>query len=230
VPGLVLTQVGPRRAYHRGMCRTAVLAVTGPPVLLAALGVSHPHHLTAGSAHWWTVLHTILLPLFPLLGVAHWVLLRHESGVLAWLGRVAALLYVALYGALDAVAGVGTGTVMQRSGAAHTAERPEIHWLFAVGNQLGGAGAWSFLGASVATSAALARRYGRGVLPGAAVLLAGSVSFLDSHIYWPRGVVTMLALAAGFGLLARVTGADLTRDHRGGGDAGIWGWRWLRTE
>ena len=184
--------------------RRTVLAVSGPPILLAGLGLTHPHHLTGGSAHWWTVLHTVRLPLFPLLGVAHWVLLRYESGVLAWLGRAAALLYVALYGALDAIAGVGAGTVAQRADVDHAPDRPEIRWLFAVGNQLGGAGAWSFLAACVATSAALLRRYGRQAAPGAALLLAAGVSFLDSHIYWPRGVVTMLVMAAGFGMLARV--------------------------
>jgi len=34
------------------------------------------------------------------------------------------------------------------------------------------------------------------------VLLAASYSFMDSHIVWPRGVVTMLAFAAGFTLIA----------------------------
>jgi hypothetical protein len=38
--------------------------------------------------------------------------------------------------------------------------------------------------------------------PGAALLLGASVSFIDSHIFWPCGVVTMIAIAAGMFLLS----------------------------
>jgi hypothetical protein len=34
------------------------------------------------------------------------------------------------------------------------------------------------------------------------LVIAASVSFLNSHVYWPRGVLTMYALAVGWGLLA----------------------------
>jgi hypothetical protein len=35
--------------------------------------------------------------------------------------------------------------------------------------------------------------------------LLASVSFLDSHLFWPRGVYTMLAIAVGMFLLSRAT-------------------------
>jgi hypothetical protein len=37
------------------------------------------------------------------------------------------------------------------------------------------------------------------------------VSFLDSHIYFPRGVLTMLSLGVGLGLLAWATTAPRVR-------------------
>lgn len=52
----------------------------------------------------------------------------------------------------------------------------------------------------------LVRRHGRAAWVGAVLTVAAAVSFLDSHIYWPRGVVTMVVLALGFLLLCR--GAD----------------------
>jgi len=106
---LVITSTGDSSAL-RGWLRTAVLAV--PPLLLAAAGVAQPSELTVASAHHWLVLHVVLVPVFPLLAVAVWVLLAGDSGVLAWLARGSAFVYAALYGASDAVNGVATGVLV----------------------------------------------------------------------------------------------------------------------
>ena len=82
--------------------------------------------------------------------------------------------------------------------------------LFAVGNYLGDIGAWSFLVAAALTAVVLFLRHGRRALPGGVVVVAAAVPFLGSHIYWPRGVLTMLALAVGLGLLAAVAGRPVT--------------------
>jgi len=181
--------------------------VSGPPLVLAALGLTHPHHLNGGTADWWTTLHILLVPLFPLLGLAHWILLRNHRGLIAWVGRIAAFGYATFYGALDALAGIATGTIMRRSGVDNPDDLPEIGWLFAIGNDLGDIGSRSFLVASVATSVVLLRRHGKRAIPGGLVLVAAGISFLDSHIYWPQGVITMVAIAVGFGLLALTTRA-----------------------
>ena len=81
--------------YANRMGWPSFVAVTAPPLLLAGLGLTHPHDLSGASAGWWTSLHIILVPLFPLLGVSHWVLLHGRPGVIAWIGRVAAFLYIA---------------------------------------------------------------------------------------------------------------------------------------
>jgi hypothetical protein len=171
-------------------------AVVTPPLTLAALGFTHPHELTAESANWWTVLHIVLLPIFPLLGVAHWLLVRSADGFLAGAVRVLAFAYVVFYGALDAIAGIATGTLM-RHGAPE-----QLASLSGIGNALGAIGAGAFLIASVLTGVIAHRRFGRRALLGALVLAAASVVFLQSHIYWPAGVLAMLGIAVGFGLLA----------------------------
>jgi len=54
--------------------------------------------------------------------------------------------------------------------------------------------------------AALALRSRWAALPGAVFLLPAAVSFLDSHIFWPRGVLTMFAIAIGLALLTLADG------------------------
>jgi hypothetical protein len=181
-----------------------LVAVTSPALVLAGLGLSHPHDLTGATAQWWTILHILLVPLFPLLGVAHWVPLRGEPSIMAWISRVAAFLYVTFYAVTDHIAGIANGWIMQESPAASTQERPEFGWLFDIGNDVGGLGAWAFAVAAVATSFVLVGRTGRRALPGAVLLVAASVYLAGAgvHIYWPRGVLTMIALAVAFGWLA----------------------------
>jgi hypothetical protein len=87
--------------------------------------------------------------------------------------------------------------------------------LFAAGDQLGRVGAYALLVAAVAACVALYSRAGTRVLPGGAVLLAAGWSFVDSHIFWPRGVFTMLGFAVGFVLL--VWAADEGPAERPGG-------------
>jgi len=55
------------------------LTVTLPPLVLAAIGLTHPMELAAETAGWWTTMHILLLPLLPLLGVALWGLVRDVS-------------------------------------------------------------------------------------------------------------------------------------------------------
>lgn len=179
------------------------LFITLPCLVLALLGLAHPQTLTPETARVWLWLHIMLLPLFPLLGLCLWRLLRGVSGFLAWAARVLAFLYIAFYGALDVLAGIGTGLVMQ--GAQELSQSDVaavVRLLFVQGNMLAEVGVWAFLVACLLTVFLLYRRSGASVLPGGLVLIAAAVSFLSSHIYFPRGVVTMLVMALGFALLS----------------------------
>jgi len=199
----------------------SVAAVVAGPLLLAALGVTHPQDLTEETASWWHELHTILVVVFPLLGLNLWWLLRGLEGVTAWLSRVAGFLYIVFYGALDVLAGVGTGATVE---AARREGRETLDdgnpLLFDEGNAFADVGVWALLIGWAIAVILIVRRVGRSALPGALLLVLGCVLFLDSHIYWPEGVLAVLVLGAGFGLLewARVRDAPLA--DRAGSQAG----------
>jgi hypothetical protein len=169
-----------------------------PGLVLAGFGAAHPAPLDAGNAHWWTDLHVLLLPVFPLLAAAQWFLLAPAHPVVRWAGRLAAFGFGVFYGGLDAVAGIAAGTVTAAQGSV----TPVTGAVFAIGDQLGYVGAGCFLAASVLITAGIAPHARWRTAPGALLLLAASVSFLDSHIFWPRGALTMAVIAVGMFLLA----------------------------
>jgi hypothetical protein len=187
-----------------------MLAVLGP-VLLALAGLAHPGGLSAATAHRWVWLHIVLLPVFPLLALGFVVLLRERprtgaaraARTVAWIG---AAVYAVAYTGLDAVAGIGAGTVAGQDGDPAELRRLVLA-LYQTGNGLGTVGVYAFLAATLAAAVSLGSRHGLRVLPGTVVLLAAGWSFVDSHIFSPRGVLTMLAMAAGFALWAWATAA-----------------------
>ncbi|MFE9646290.1 hypothetical protein ACFYO0_19730 [Streptomyces sp. NPDC006365] len=180
--------------------------VTAAPLLLAAAGIAHPHGLSRSTAADWAHLHIALLPVFPLLTIGLLVPLWHRprldlagvATVVAWVG---AFVYAAFYTGLDAVAGIAAGTAVEHA-AGTAALGPVKRPLYDTGEALGQAGAYALIAAVVATAVALLPRHGARILPGTIVLLVAGWSFVDSHIFWPRGVWTMLGLALGFALLA----------------------------
>lgn len=178
------------------------LGVAATPLLLAVLGVTHPHALTPETAPYWQALHLVLLVVFPLLGVNLWWLLSGFRDPLAQVARVLAFIYIVFYGALDVLAGIGTGLLVTRQPDVNSPELSRaVRLLFAQGNALSEVGVWAFLVACVLASVILLRRIGRTALPGAVVLCGAAVPFLVSHIYYPVGVATMTVMALGFALL-----------------------------
>jgi hypothetical protein len=173
--------------------------MAAPGLLLAGFGVVHPDGLHAGNAQWWATLHILLLPAFPLLAAVQWILLTPTPRLPRWSGRLAAYGFATFYTGLDAVAGIAAGTVEEAS----SGTSPLVGRLFEVGDTLGYLGAWCFLVGNVCVVAGMAPRTGWRVVPGAVLLLPASISFLDSHLFSPRGVYTMLGIAAGMLLLSR---------------------------
>ncbi|MGR4852746.1 hypothetical protein [Streptomyces sp. LARHCF252] len=190
--------------------------VVAAPLVLASAGLAHPHGLSRSTSTDWTELHIALLPVFPLLTLGLLVPLWHRpradlagfATVLAW---AAAFVYAAFYTGLDAVAGIAAGTAV---GNAPDSARlgPLKQPLYDMGETLGNIGASALLAAVVASAVALYPRHGIRVLPGTAVLLVAGWSFIDSHVFWPRGVFTMLGFAMGFALLSWAT--STRDDHR----------------
>lgn len=181
-----------------------LLALAGP-ILLAIVGTTHPAHLTPESASWWHDLHVIGVPLFPLLGVTVWTLLSGiwsgTDGVLATVARVLAFTYACFYTGLDVLSGIGAGaTTMHRESTGDDIGRANSV-LFGQGNLLAEIGTYSLLASLVLVAMVFLRRVGPSSLPGSVVLLVSSWSFVTSHIFWPRGVLTMLGFALGAALL-----------------------------
>jgi hypothetical protein len=179
--------------------RTVGLAVPG--LVLAGVGLTHPSALTPATAHHWWTMHVVLLPLFPLLAVAFWVLLRGDRTPLAWLARIAGYGYAVFYTALDVLAGIAAGLVTEHGG--RTGE--DVARLIGVGDQLGLVGSWCFLAAGALTTAALVPRGRLWVLPGGAIVLVCGWVFLENHIFVPYGVLAQVGIAVGTALLAMAT-------------------------
>lgn len=177
--------------------RAFVAAVASPGLVLAVLGLFHPRALAPSTATQWWQLHVVLLPLFPLLAVALWVLLRGANGPLAWLARVAAYTYAVFYTALDVLAGIAAGYLVDQAQGGSQ----ESLDLRALGNDLGLVGASGFLVAVALTAAVLVRRDGRRALPGGVLLVVAAVPFLYGHIYWPTGGLAMVGVGLGCGWL-----------------------------
>jgi hypothetical protein len=60
----------------------------------------------------WLVVHTVLLIFFPLLGLAVLWLLNGLSGLAATVSRVAVIVFLVFYTALEVTAGIGTGVLV----------------------------------------------------------------------------------------------------------------------
>jgi hypothetical protein len=190
-----------------------LLIVTAGPVLLALAGLIHPHGLSPATARRWVQLHILLLPVFPLLALPFAVLLRGRPradlpGVATVVAWASAGIYAAGYTGLDAVAGIAAGTVAGQAGDPVELRRLVLA-LYDTGDRLGHAGVYAFLTAVLAATVALGSRHGVRVLPGTVFLLGAGYSFIDSHIFAPRGVLTMLAIATGFALWTAATAKDL---------------------
>ncbi len=193
--------------------------VAAAPLVLAAFGLWHPGGLRPHNAALWAELHIWLLPVWPLLAlglvVPLWGRSRRDAAgaatVAAW---IAGFGFAVFYTGLDAVAGIAAGVAEQHGGADR---REVVNPLFHTGDALGQAGVWCLAAGVAAASVALFVRYGPRVLPGTALLLVCCWSFFDSHIFHPRGVVTMLGFALGFALWVW---AAAGRAARGAGEPG----------
>ena len=192
------------------------MLVTATPLALAVVGLFHPTGLNPSTADMWASMHIWLLPVFPLLTLGLLLPLgarptRDAAGVatvVAWLGSAT---FAALYTGLDAVAGIAAGTVQRHATSEQSG--PYVTALFHTADTLGHHGVQALAAAVLAASVALVLRHGPWILGGTAVLLVCTYSFYDSHIFYPRGVLTMAGFAIGFALLAWPTTRTPTTDR-----------------
>ena len=179
-----------------------LLLAAGPALLVGALGLLHPVFLTPETADRWQLAHYLLLPVFPLVAASVWTVVSGENGPLAWGARVLALAYAVLYGALDAIAGVGAPEQV-REAALRGDPSPPIGDLYAVGDRLGHLGVVALAAAAVLAAAVVFRRSRSVLAPvGGLLVLLGCVFFYRHHVFPPRGVLAMVAVAAGLAAMA----------------------------
>ena len=174
------------------MQRFPYVAVAVPPLVLAAVGVTHPSDLTATSAESWRNLHIGILTVFPLLAFAPWLVVRGRNAVISWVVGILGFLFAAFYTALDVLAGIGAG------GLEFDGHGDVVGTVFRLGNNLGDVGSYAFVAACVVAGAFSIRFFGPRAIVGAILVTGGSVLFLERHIYFPVGVAGQLLLAAGW--------------------------------
>lgn len=182
----------PRR---RGLLLAAVVV---PTLLTLILGLTHPVSLTADTAMWWRNLHIVLLPVFPLIGVAPWLVSRGSAQPWRWLAGLGGFLFAVYYTALDALAGIAAG-------AEQLAGHPEAkHALYALADIFGPIGAIGLAAGWVAATIGVMRATGVRAVPG---LLAavGALLVWKSHVYFPVGTLGLALLLAGGVVLAMLS-------------------------
>jgi hypothetical protein len=168
-------------------------AVALPPLALAIIGTTHPHHLTAASALYWRNLHVITLPIFPLLGFAPWLVVRfRHSLTLSWVAGILGFVYAVFYTGLDVLAGIGAGGLkVDGMGMATTT-------VFGLGDDLGRIGATALIAAALLAGVVAIGLARWRAVPGAILVVAGTVCLWKDHIFFPIGVLGQLLLAVGW--------------------------------
>lgn len=96
--------------------------------------------------------------------------------------------------------GIGAGLVVDARGEPNDVE---VSRMFEIGDRIGKAGIWALLVCALLTIAARWTRGGAWVLvPAALIFTWGCLAFREHHIFAPRGVWAILALALGTALIA----------------------------
>lgn len=172
-----------------------MVPVTVPPLLIAAVGLSHPSPLTVEMAEHWQLIHTILLFLFPLVALGPWLVARRVSPAAAVVVGVVAYVYATAYTALDVLAGIAGGAIK-------AAEAGGLGIIFPVAANFELVGGVALVLASALSVGIVSRALGWWVVPGGVLVIASAWLHWQAHVYPPRGVLSMVGLAAGWGLLA----------------------------
>jgi hypothetical protein len=175
---------------------TLALLVSLPALACAAVGLTHPSNLNAASAEHWRDMHLVLIPIFPLIGLAPWLVARRAG---PWFGRVAALCgygFATFYTSLDILAGVAGGALVLAGNGDSAGP------IFAIARTLAAIGVISLVVGCIVAGIAVFRVVGIDALPGAALATVGAILVQQGHVYPGLGTAAMTLLAAGFVVMA----------------------------
>jgi hypothetical protein len=99
------------------------LIIFGAPLILGLLELGHPALMPGDNilativpiSAWWTILHVLQVPLFALLGVAAFLLVRDLDGHAATISRCAIVVFIVIYPAFAAAVGIASGVLCRTS-------------------------------------------------------------------------------------------------------------------
>jgi len=174
--------------------RTLVLVAVLPPFLIGLAGFAHPARLTPEAALFWRNLHVVFLPLLPILALGPWLVTRAIDRRVAWVVLAFGYVYACFYTALDVLSGIGAGGLKYEGSEG-------LNVLFGLGGDLGQVGSIAFIFATALAAGCVLRVAGVRGAPGTILVLVGAFGFMEEHVYPPWGVLSMMALAAGWALL-----------------------------
>ncbi len=184
----------------------------GAPALLGVLEVWHPAQVyydemlsPSGNGDWWLLLHTLQMPLFPLVATAVWLLLNKVDNIAATLSRIALWIFAVTYTAFDTIAGIATGILFRHVSGLNLPEGDEANdrmfdlflALFNLdmpgGTAIMSLAVWSWVAAAILAAAAL---YMKGYNRVGVILIGISALTFQTHVY-PNGPITIALLLAG---------------------------------
>lgn len=191
------------------------------PLLVGLLNLMHPRVrfpiydgilLDVG---WWITLHILNLAGFPLLGLAAYLVVKDINSVAATVAKFAIAVFVPVYSAFDALAGVGTGTLVKQvsclSPEQSTTFKPTIDafWNSAplTATAVVGSIAWAIAMLSTAVALTVAAR--RKLMAGLAFVIFFAVGWARSNFVSPDGSTIGWAwwlIVVGMGLVMLIAG------------------------
>lgn len=172
------------------------LAVSLPALICGAIGLAHPGELTDATAMHWRDMHIALIAIFPLIGLAPWLIARRGGRVLGVIGVIGGYGFAAFYTSLDLLAGVAAGS------AVASGNGDAIGALFDIARPLGAIGVGSLIVGAVAAGIAAVRVDRAWGIAGAIVTVVGAALIQPGHIYPGIGTAAMALTAGGFVLMA----------------------------
>jgi hypothetical protein len=159
------TGIGPAIAVRGFPLVLLVFCLGLAPLVLAIMEIFHPHgfsshvyaflstshHLYFGPK-WWIALHLVQTPLVAAVGFGLILSTRGIPGSLGWIARIVTALFIVYYAALDTIAGVAVGVLINHTrswtGARGDAAHDLVQFLFAnhgvggTGSALSEGGSW----------------------------------------------------------------------------------------
>lgn len=176
--------------------RTLALLVALPALVCGAIGLTHPGDLDASTAEHWRNMHLLLIPIFPLIGLAPWLIARRAGVGLGRAGAVFGYGFATFYTALDILAGVAGGALVLAGDGNATSS------VFGIARTLASIGVASLVLGCLTAGIAAYRLAGVTSLPGTLLATVGAALVQPGHIYPGLGTAAMLLLAGGFVILA----------------------------